>query len=104
VKILPKNYRVAFENDKVRVLEYVSRPGLGPCGEGVHYHPRHIDILMTDLHFKTTQDGKVVEGRAKAGEVVWFEAEIHEVENLDKTASHLYMIEMKDRDWKPSTG
>jgi hypothetical protein len=28
VKVAPRNYRVAFENDKVRVLEYYSKPGV----------------------------------------------------------------------------
>ena len=29
----PRSYKVLFENDKVRVLEYVSRPGIGVCGD-----------------------------------------------------------------------
>ena len=28
-KISPRTYKVVYEDDKVRVLEYVSRPGLG---------------------------------------------------------------------------
>ena len=36
----PRSYRVVLENERVRVIEYKSRPGLGVCGEGMHSHPR----------------------------------------------------------------
>ena len=104
VKIMPKNYRVAFENDVVRVLDYNNRPGMGPCGAGLHYHPRHIDIFFTDLRSRLTEEGKVRNGSAKAGDVMWYEAGTHEVENIDKTASRMFIVEIKDANWKPSTG
>lgn len=100
-KISPKSYRVAFENEQVRVLEYNNRPGLGPCGQGRHYHPRHLSIIVSD--FRSRRPG----GEAKpwkSGDVAWFEAETHEVENVDKGASRLFMVEFKDAAWKPSTG
>lgn len=101
VKLAPKSYRVAFENDFVRVIEYRNRPGLGPCGQGRHYHPRHLSIVVSDFRSQRP-DGPV---RAwKSGDVAWFEAETHEVENVDKTASRLFMVEFKDASWKPSTG
>lgn len=104
VKTMPKNYRVAFENDMVRVLEYNNRPGMGPCGTGLHYHPRHIDIFLTSFRGQAKEDGKVSMGQAKAGDVHWYEAGTHEVENIDKTATRMFMVEMKDANWKPSTG
>jgi quercetin dioxygenase-like cupin family protein len=103
--IAPKNYRVVFENDKVRVLEYSNRPGLGPCGVGRHYHPAHVDVFLTAFTGKMThEDGKVDQGSVKPGDVHWYEAEFHEVENIDKSASRMIMIELKDAKWKPSTG
>jgi hypothetical protein len=104
VKTMPKNYRVAFENDMVRVLEYINRPGMGPCGTGLHYHPRHIDIFLTEFRGQLKEDGKVSSGQVKAGDVHWYEAGTHEAENIDKTASRMFMVEMKDANWKPSTG
>ena len=104
VKIMPKNYRVAFENDVVRVLEYINRPGMGPCGTGRHYHPRHIDIFLTDFRGQLLEEGKISKGSVKAGDVHWYEAGFHEAENLDKTATRMFMVEMKDANWKPSTG
>ena len=35
----PRSFRVVLENERVRVLEYKSGPGLGVCGHGMHYHP-----------------------------------------------------------------
>ena len=35
----PRSFSVVLENDRVRVLEYKSRPGLGVCGQGMHSHP-----------------------------------------------------------------
>lgn len=104
VRTMPKNYRVAFENNMVRVLEYNNRPGMGPCGTGLHYHPRHIDIFMTDFRGQLKEDGKVTGGSVKAGDVHWYEAGTHEAENIDKTASRMFMVEIKDASWKPSTG
>lgn len=104
VKMSPKSYRVALENDRVRVLEYNNRPGLGVCGRGLHYHPAHVDVCLTDVRVKVVQDGKTTVDKVKTGDVLWFDAEWHEAENVDKTASRVYMIEMKDTNWKPSTG
>ncbi len=56
----PRSYRVVLENDRVRVLEYKSRPGLGVCGQGMHYHPAHLTVSLTGAKLKeTTSDGKV---------------------------------------------
>jgi hypothetical protein len=34
----------------------------------------------------------------------WAEAGTHEAENIDKTASRMFIVEIKDANWKPSTG
>ena len=47
-KINPRSYRVLLENDRCRVLEYKSKPGLGVCGQGRHYHPAHLTIPLVD--------------------------------------------------------
>jgi hypothetical protein len=103
--VAPKSYRVVFENDHVRVLEYNNRPGVGPCGRGRHYHPAHLDIFLSEFSGQMThEDGKVSKGKATVGQVAWFAAEWHEVENVDKSATRVLMVELKDANWKPSTG
>ena len=103
-KANPQQYKVAFENEKVRVLEYHSHPGGGICGVGVHSHPAHLTILLTDAAVKVTlPDGKIVTENGKAGDMFWSPAETHQVENVGADA-HCYIVELKDKDWKPSTG
>lgn len=46
-KVEPRSYWVLFENDKVRVLEYLSRAGLSVCGSGRHSHPDHVTVTLT---------------------------------------------------------
>jgi hypothetical protein len=107
VVVAPKSYRVVFENEMVRVLEYNNRPGLGPCGLGRHYHPRHLDVFLSEfIGQMTREDGTVSKskGKTKIGQVAWYEAEWHEVENIDKSATRMLMVELKDANWKPSTG
>ena len=43
----PRSFRVLVDNASVRVLEFRSRPGLGVCGQGVHYHPAHVTVSLT---------------------------------------------------------
>jgi hypothetical protein len=40
----PRAFRVVVDNASVRVLEFKSRPGLGVCGQGLHYHPAHVTV------------------------------------------------------------
>lgn len=100
-----RSYKVVFENDRVRVLEYVSRPGLGICGRGRHTHPPHLNVLLTNAKAKITlPDGKTFVGENKAGDVFWEDAVTHTVENVGGSGVRAYMVELKDRDWQPSTG
>lgn len=104
-KINPRGYKVAFENDKIRVLEYTSKPGLGVCGQGRHSHPQHLTMVLTNGKVKVrTEDGKVLQKEARAGDMFWAPAETHEVENVSGRDMRSYMVEYKDKDWKPSTG
>lgn len=98
-------YRVKFENDKVRVLEYSSKSGGGVCGHGVHSHPAHLTMLLTDAKVKIiTPDGKTMVVEGKAGDTFWSPSETHAVENVSGQEARCDIIEIKDQDWKPSTG
>jgi hypothetical protein len=95
-RVMPRAYRVAFENDKVRVLDFVGRPGMGICGEGMHSHPAHLTIVMTDWQgVASTPDSPAKPRQRKAGDVFWSEAEIHKVENTGKTNSRVLIVELK---------
>ncbi|MDM0001920.1 hypothetical protein QTI24_25160 [Variovorax sp. J22P240] len=100
----PRSYRVLLENDSVRVIEYKSRPGLGVCGEGIHSHPAHLAITLTPAKVRVVQDGKTTFGDLPQGKVMYFEAEVHSAENVGGAGTRIYLVEMKGKDWKPSTG
>ncbi len=105
VKADPHSYRVVLENDKVRVLEYVSLPGYGICGAGQHTHPGHVTVQMTPAKVRITgKDGKVNTIDAPAGLVFWEDAVTHTTENVGGTNSRAFIVEVKDANWKPSTG
>jgi beta-alanine degradation protein BauB len=95
-KVMRRAYRVAFENDQVRVLDFVGRPGMGICGEGMHSHPAHLTIVMSDWEGVASEPGTAARPRSrKAGDVFWSEAETHKVENTGKTASRVFIVELK---------
>jgi hypothetical protein len=95
-RIMPRAYRVAFENEQLRVLDFVGRPGMGVCGEGMHSHPAHLTVVLSDWQgFATAPDGKVVRRDKKLGDVFWSEAETHKVENTGRTPARVLLVELK---------
>jgi hypothetical protein len=87
-KVQPQSYRVALENDKLRVLDYNSRPGMGVCGNGM--------VSGGSVRIRTP-DGKTVEQRdIPGGTVFWSEAETHSVENISGSNLRSLIIEIKN--------
>jgi beta-alanine degradation protein BauB len=96
VAVQPRAYKVVFENDKVRVLEYNSKPGMGMCGNGIHSHPAHLTVALTPAKVRVRlPDGTSIVGENKAGDVFWAEAETHETENISGRNARALMIEIK---------
>ena len=96
VQSQPQNYRVAFENDKLRVLEYNGRPGMGVCGDGMHSHPAHLTVLLSSGKVRIkAPDGKVEVHSDPVGAVFWSEAATHEVENISGSNIRSLLIELK---------
>jgi hypothetical protein len=103
--VAPRSYRVVLENDRVRVLEYKSRPGFGVCGQGMHFHPDHVTVSLTGAKLKeTTSDGKAKFVDIQAGAVFFDPAQVHSAEVIGGLGTRSYIIELKGKDWKPSTG
>ena len=96
--------RVVFENEKVRIILYHTTSGKNLCGFGMHSHPAHAYIQLQPAKFRvTTPDGKVEILDAPAGDAGWEPAVTHRVETLSPANADTYLIEVKDKDWKPST-
>ena len=94
VKAAPQAFKERLNNDKVRVLEYASKPGEK---EALHSHPDIVLYVIQGGKFKSTAtDGtsKVIE--YKTGDVAWREALTHSGENVGSTELKALLIEMKD--------
>ena len=88
-----EHYRVLFENDRVRVLEFRDRPG---DRVGMHGHPDRLIYSFGPWKRKFWYpDGRseVVEG--KGGEMKWSNALEHAGENVGTTETHNLFIEFK---------
>jgi len=92
-KVEPNHYRVAFENENVRVVNM----HYGPHEKSsMHQHPAGVAVYLTAGRFRfTDENGKITEADARAGDSRWFPAFKHKVENLtDKPFDAIY-IEIK---------
>ncbi len=88
--------KVILENDKVKVTEFVSAPGVDACGTGKHSHNERLVIAISDASIKlTTEDGKSQDLDLKAGTAFWGGAETHSVVNTGKQPAKFYAVEVK---------
>ncbi len=94
-KVDPKHYKVEFENDQVRVL----RISYGPHAKSVmHSHPASVVVFLNDTHAKFTMpDGKTQDVKAKAGQVQWVDATVHNPENLSGRKFEVIEVEFKPK-------
>lgn len=100
----PRSFRVVVENERVRVIEFRSRPGLGVCGQGMHYHPERVTVSLTGAKVRVTNaEGKSRVREVPPGHVSFEPAVTHATENIGGSGTRIYIIELKDKDWKPST-
>jgi len=84
--------KVLNENDKVRVLEVVSKPG---DVAKMHHHPDHVIYAVNGGKASFTSGGKTKEMELKTGSVNFFDAQEHEMKNIGSTTMHLIVTELK---------
>jgi len=95
VKVAPKQCKVEFENEQVRVLRWKTGPHEKTP---MHEHPAMVSVSLTGGNTRfTSADGKTREVKAKAGEVTWSAAEKHSSESLDSKRTELIQIELKGK-------
>lgn len=101
----PRSFRVVLENESVRVLEHKSGPGFGVCGQGMHYHPDRVSVSLTGAKTKVTNpEGRTIVREVPSGHIFFARAETHSTEIIGGSGTRTYIIELKGKDWKPSTG
>ena len=77
VKVAPNLYKVLLENDRVRVLDSLYKPG---DKSAMHSHPDIVGYMLGNGKAKFTMpDGQAMEIETKAGEALFMEAQSHSV-------------------------
>ena len=89
----PDKYKVIFENQRVRVLEYKDKPGQKTTP---HNHPDSVMYVLSDFDRKLIIGDKEVIVRKTAGEVNWLDAQRHIGENIGDTDTHVIFVELKE--------
>jgi quercetin dioxygenase-like cupin family protein len=94
LKVAPKQYKVEFENDQVRVVRSKVAPK-----DSVPMHEHSLDrvvVYLTDQDFKiTSADGKETAGKHKAGDVSFGTPAKHKEENLSDQPFEIIIVELK---------
>lgn len=88
----PELYKVVFENERVRVLEYRDQPG---DVTKAHRHPDSVLITLSGFKRKLTMGDRTVEVDATPHKVSWHPAQTHAGENVGTTNTHVMFIELK---------
>jgi beta-alanine degradation protein BauB len=89
----PDLYRMVFENDRVRVLEYHDRPG---DRTHPHAHPDSVMVTLTSFRRRLHGHGRSVDVDLEAGLVRWLDAQTHAGENIGTTESRAIFVELKE--------
>ncbi len=93
MKVASESHTVLLENDQVRVLKVVMKPGQKAP---MHSHPHNVAYYLSDAKVKITlPDGKTQEREVKAGSSSWSEATTHMAENIGTTELQEIQIELK---------
>ena len=88
----PDHYKVVFENDRVRVLEYTDRPGDRTTP---HEHPDSVMHTLSAFRRRLSSGDQQREVDMPAGLTGWLPAQQHSGENIGDTDSHVLFVELK---------
>jgi hypothetical protein len=93
----PELYKVIFENERVRVLEYKDLPG---DKTRPHQHPDSVMYTLSSFQRRISAGGREVNVDLAAGQVRWLDAQEHTGQNTGSTDTRTIFIELKEP--KPS--
>ena len=89
----PEHYKVVFENDRVRVLEYTDRPGDRTTP---HQHPDSVMYTLSSFRRRLVSGDTEREVALEAGAAGWLPAQEHHGENIGETPTHVIFVELKE--------
>lgn len=93
VETNPEHYKVVFENDRVRVLEYTDRPGDMTTP---HEHPDSVMYTLSSFRRRLVSGDTRREVELEAGTVSWLAAQRHHGENIGESETHVLFVELKE--------
>lgn len=91
----PEFYKVVFENDRVRVLEYRDRPGDKTTP---HEHPDSVMYTLSAFRRRLyAADGATRDVDIDAGVTGWLTAQTHSGHNIGDSDTHVIFVELKEK-------
>ncbi len=97
----PDKYKVMFENDRIRVLEYQDKPG---DRTSPHGHPDSVMYTLSSFERRLIHGDQHRDVQLQAGRVNWLSAQEHSGENIGTTDSHVVFVELKEPPPGPAAG
>ena len=94
VETNPAHYRVVFENERVRVLEYTDVPGDRTTP---HQHPDSVMVTLSGFRRRLHADEGHRDVELPAGLSGWLPAQRHAGENIGDSPTHVIFVELKER-------
>ncbi len=89
----PELYHVLFENDRVRVLEYVDQPG---DATQPHSHPDSVMVTLSSFRRRIRSAVNEVEVELPSLQARWLDAQEHSGTNIGGTPTHAIFVELKE--------
>src|SRR3954463_10745386 len=93
VETNPDHYKVVFENERVRVLEYTDAPGDITTP---HEHPDSVMHTLSSFRRRLVSGGAQRDMEAAPRPPGWLPAQQHHGENIGDTPTHVLFVELKE--------
>jgi quercetin dioxygenase-like cupin family protein len=89
----PQHYRVVYENERVRVLEYRDEPGDRTTP---HRHPDSLMYTLSAFRRRLVSGADQRDAEIPAGMTGWLPAQQHHGENIGNSPTHCIFVELKE--------
>ncbi|HEY3406974.1 MAG TPA: hypothetical protein VGK53_02250 [Propionicimonas sp.] len=89
----PDLYHLVFENDRVRVLEYLDGPG---DATRPHSHPDSVMVTLSSFRRRLQSGAHEVDVELPAFQARWLDAQEHSGTNIGDTQTHTIFVELKE--------
>ena len=89
----PNHYKVIFENDHVRVLEYTDQPGDRTTP---HEHPNSVMLTLSSFRRRLYSGDVERDVDISAATTSWLPAQQHSGHNIGDTPTHVIFVELKE--------